>query len=127
MSLALLFGSPADLAIIFVLALLIFGPAKLPELGKQLGQAMKEIRKITDEFSGAATSIKSEIEPAFKSAVYDSPKQTVPEVLAPAETVAPTVPVEGAVAKNESLPTVSTGGLRISSLPPASAPADRGE
>ena len=120
--------SPGDLAIIFVLALLIFGPNKLPELGKQLGQAMKEIRKITDEFSGVASSIRSEVEPVFKTSVYDSPKQIVPEVLAPAETVAETVPVTTGVAKQDERPAVSTGGLRISSLPPSvSGSADKGD
>jgi len=122
------FGSPADLAIIFVLVLLIFGPNKLPELGKQLGQAMKEIRKITDEFSGAAASIRSEVEPVFKTNLLDTTRRTVPEVLAPAETVEETVPVDASVVKHESPETIPTGGLRISSLPPSlSGSEDKGE
>lgn len=128
MPLAFGFGSPADLAIIFVLVLLIFGPNKLPELGKQLGQAMKEIRKITDEFSGAAASIRSEVEPVFKTNLLDAPRRTVPEVLAPAETVGETVPVDALTIKDESPETIPTGGLRISSLPPTlSGSEDKGE
>ena len=38
------FGSPADIAIILVVALIIFGPKKLPEVGKQLGQALREMK-----------------------------------------------------------------------------------
>jgi sec-independent protein translocase protein TatA len=34
---------------IFVLALLIFGPKKLPELGKQLGKAITEFRRASTE------------------------------------------------------------------------------
>ena len=34
---------------IFVLALLLFGPKKLPELGKTLGKAMAEFRKASSE------------------------------------------------------------------------------
>jgi sec-independent protein translocase protein TatA len=34
---------------IFVLALLIFGPKKLPELGKQLGKAITEFRRASNE------------------------------------------------------------------------------
>ena len=39
-----------ELAVIGVLALLIFGPDKLPELGRRLGRAMREFRRASDEF-----------------------------------------------------------------------------
>lgn len=39
-----------ELLIVMVLALLIFGPEKLPELGKRLGRAMREFRRASDEF-----------------------------------------------------------------------------
>ena len=65
--LPLAFGaSPPDIAIILVLALFIFGPKKLPEIGKQIGQAMREMRKITDELTGAAHSVHSEVESVYK-------------------------------------------------------------
>ena len=65
--LPLAFGaSPPDIAIILVLALVIFGPKKLPEIGKQIGQAMREMRKITDELTGAAHSVHSEVESVYK-------------------------------------------------------------
>src|SRR5688500_19485869 len=35
--------------VIFVLALLIFGPKKLPELGKTIGKAMTEFRRASSE------------------------------------------------------------------------------
>ena len=59
-------GSPADIAIILVLALIVFGPKKLPEIGKQLGQALREMRKITDELTGAVHSVSSEVESVYK-------------------------------------------------------------
>lgn len=63
----LAFGaSPPDIAIILVLALIIFGPKKLPEIGKQLGQAMRELRKVTDELTGAVHSVHSEVESVYK-------------------------------------------------------------
>ena len=65
--LPLAFGfSPPDIAIILVLALIVFGPKKLPEVGKQLGQALKEMRKITDELTGAVHSVNSEVESVYK-------------------------------------------------------------
>jgi sec-independent protein translocase protein TatA len=38
-----------EIAFIFVLALLIFGPKKLPEIGRTLGRGMSEFRKATNE------------------------------------------------------------------------------
>lgn len=34
-----------ELMIILTIALLVFGPRKLPELGKSIGQAIKEFKK----------------------------------------------------------------------------------
>lgn len=38
-----------EIIIIFVLALIIFGPRKLPELGKSLGRSLAEFRKASNE------------------------------------------------------------------------------
>jgi sec-independent protein translocase protein TatA len=38
-----------ELLIILTIALLIFGPKKLPEIGKSIGKAIREFRKTTDE------------------------------------------------------------------------------
>jgi len=65
--LPLAFGfSPPDIGIILVLALIVFGPKKLPEVGKQIGQAMRELRKVTDELTGAVHSVHSEVESVYK-------------------------------------------------------------
>ena len=34
-----------ELVVIFVIALLVFGPKKLPELGKSLGKGLREFKK----------------------------------------------------------------------------------
>jgi TatA/E family protein of Tat protein translocase len=39
-----------EMLIIGVLALLVFGPSKLPELGRMVGRAMREFRRASDEF-----------------------------------------------------------------------------
>lgn len=36
-----------ELLLILVVALVVFGPSKLPELGKSLGNAIREFRKAT--------------------------------------------------------------------------------
>jgi TatA/E family protein of Tat protein translocase len=39
-----------EMLIIGVIALLVFGPSKLPELGRMMGRAMREFRRASDEF-----------------------------------------------------------------------------
>jgi sec-independent protein translocase protein TatA len=41
--------SPQELILILVVALLVVGPRKLPELGRSLGKGLREIRKAQDE------------------------------------------------------------------------------
>ena len=36
---------PMHLLVIFVIAVLVFGPKKLPELGKALGESIREFKK----------------------------------------------------------------------------------
>lgn len=38
---------PMEIAIVLILALLVFGPKRLPQAGRSLGQAMRELRKAT--------------------------------------------------------------------------------
>jgi len=38
-----------ELLIILAIALLIFGPKKLPEVGKSIGRAVREFRRTSDE------------------------------------------------------------------------------
>ena len=41
-------GMP-ELIVIFVIALIVFGPRKLPELGRSLGRSIAEFKKATHE------------------------------------------------------------------------------
>jgi len=50
---------PMHLLIIFVIALLIFGPKRLPELGKGLGDG---IRALKDSMSGNSSEAKKNTE-----------------------------------------------------------------
>jgi sec-independent protein translocase protein TatA len=43
---------PAELMIIFILALLVLGPKKLPEVSRQLGKGIREFRRVSDEVRG---------------------------------------------------------------------------
>jgi Tat protein translocase TatB subunit len=51
-------GGP-ELFLIFVVALIVFGPRKLPEIGKSLGRMMAEFRRASNDFR---STIESEVE-----------------------------------------------------------------
>jgi Tat protein translocase TatB subunit len=48
-----------ELVLVFLVALLVFGPKRLPELGRSLGKFMLEIRK-------GVTEVKTQMESEFK-------------------------------------------------------------
>jgi sec-independent protein translocase protein TatA len=52
---------PGHLIVILVIVLLIFGPGKLPELGKAMGDGLRELKKATggEEHKDAATTAAS--------------------------------------------------------------------
>lgn len=40
---------PGELILVLIIALVIFGPAKLPELGQSMGQAINEFKKASSD------------------------------------------------------------------------------
>lgn len=51
-----------EMLAIFVIALLLFGPKKLPELGRMLGKAVREFRRAKNELKSTFESHLSELE-----------------------------------------------------------------
>jgi sec-independent protein translocase protein TatA len=61
---------PMHLLVIFAIALLVFGPKKLPELGKGLGEgirALKDGMKDKDKDSDSKVETKPEVKPENKA------------------------------------------------------------
>lgn len=48
---------PVELILILIIALVIFGPSKLPQIGRSLGQAIQEFRKGTSNASNELNSL----------------------------------------------------------------------
>ncbi len=51
-----------EMLFIFVVALIIFGPKKLPEIGRQIGKAMAEFKRASNEFKYQLESEMRQIE-----------------------------------------------------------------
>ena len=101
-------GMP-ELIIILVIALIIFGPRKLPELGRSLGKSIGEFKKASNELRSTLeeeirieeqrdqrTAIKAEQDSAVAAASSAPPSATPPPVTAPPQ-VTPAPPVEETV------------------------------
>jgi len=60
----------SETVFLFVLALVIFGPKKLPEIARQLGKYMAEFRRASNEF-------KAQIEQEIRHIEFEERKQTI--------------------------------------------------
>jgi TatA/E family protein of Tat protein translocase len=85
-----------EMIFIFLLALLVFGPKKLPEVGRQIGKALAEFKRASNEFkSQLETEIRNlELEEAAKKV------DPTPTILPPERSIAmgtsASVPAESA-------------------------------
>jgi sec-independent protein translocase protein TatA len=48
---------PAEILVVLVLALIVFGPKKLPEVGRQIGGALRELRKMQASVEAEVRSV----------------------------------------------------------------------
>lgn len=62
---------PAHLILILVIALIVFGPGKLPEIGKSLGKTVQEFKR---SMNSSFESVQEEVKPATQE---QSPVQLV--------------------------------------------------
>ena len=86
-------GMP-ELIIIFVIALIIFGPRKLPELGKSLGKSIAEFKKASNELK---STLEEEIRLEEQRSTLDEKK--VQSVTAPPVNPTPIVDEHAAARK----------------------------
>jgi TatA/E family protein of Tat protein translocase len=78
-----------ELIIIFTIALIIFGPRKLPELGKSLGKSLAEFKRASNE-------LKSTLDEEIRSEERRSAeRQEPPRVAASMEPIQGNAPMHG--------------------------------
>ena len=82
-----------ELLFIFILALLVFGPRKLPEIGRTIGRAMGELRRATADLKGsldADLALEEDAESRHRKAASSAPSTSpapAPAVASASETV----------------------------------------
>jgi TatA/E family protein of Tat protein translocase len=94
-----------EILVLMVIALLVFGPDKLPDLGRRLGRAMREFRRASDEFR---STIETNLQIHEESILPPSAPVTPSSEPGAAETAVPGSP-----------------SLDEATAPPAGEPGDR--
>lgn len=85
---------PLEVLVIFIVALLVFGPNKLPELARQVGKGLAEFRKVQHHLKG-------ELDDAIHSVMDDDTPKVAPKG-APAEAPPPVLDAGSAVEAPEA-------------------------
>ena len=81
----------ADTAVLFVLALLLFGPKKLPGIARQVGKALNEFKRASNEFKAQIEAEISQLEIQERQKKAEEERKALPAAVQPA------APPEGSV------------------------------
>ncbi len=81
-----------EILLILVVALIVFGPKRLPEIGRTLGKTLGEFRKATDDLKN---TIEREVQ-------LEELKQIAPTMVKPAESVSRNEPLDPASPAEDS-------------------------
>ena len=80
---------PAEILVILVVALLVFGPNKMPEIAKQVGKGFREFRRVQQHLKSELRDVVSEFDAATAPAAVE--QQAVP--MLPPKDDAPADPI----------------------------------
>lgn len=123
------FGFSGEMIFIFFLALILFGPKKLPAIGRTIGRFMNEFRRASNEF-------RSQIESEINSLDSALPKQQIlPPMQAPLGSLASRIfnppsaeklaAVQEEAAEAERLKAVESVARKAAESVPEPAPAPK--
>jgi sec-independent protein translocase protein TatB len=116
-----MFGFSGEMMFLFFLALILFGPKKMPEIGRQVARFLNEFRRASNEFR---SQIESEINSLDSSG---NPRQQIlPPIQAPLGSLASRIFNPPSAAKLEAVETAPAEPATVESVPvPESAPAPK--
>lgn len=94
---------PAEILVILLVALLVFGPKRLPEVGRQVGRGMRELRKLQETVTGEINEVLHGVENA------DGTDSNRPEIGRVAALDADSAPASTLQASDAALPSLPSG------------------
>jgi TatA/E family protein of Tat protein translocase len=107
--------SPVHLIIILIIALIVIGPGKLPEVGAALGKSIKEFRKAASDIT-ESTHVDAAPAPVATAATV-APAAVM--AAAPAPLVAPAAPLAAAVPLSAAPEAIGAAPAPIVAAPPS--------
>jgi sec-independent protein translocase protein TatA len=69
---------PAEILVILVVALLVFGPNKMPEIAKQVGKGFREFRRVQQHLKSELRDVVAEFDSPTTSGTPSVEQQAVP-------------------------------------------------
>src|SRR6478736_6418529 len=97
---------PAEILVILLVALLVFGPKRLPEIGRQVGRGLHELKKFQD-------TVKGELDGVLNLTDHEAPVAATPENSTQLAANDPT----------RALPAATAGAVAVPSGPASHAPS----
>ncbi len=67
---------PAEILVVLVVALVVLGPARLPEAARTVGKAVNELRRATSGLQSEVRDAFSEAPPVYPTSRLDEPAPT---------------------------------------------------
>jgi Sec-independent protein translocase protein TatA len=119
-----MFGVSGEMIFLFLLVLILFGPKKMPEIGRQVARLLNEFRRASNEFRSQIESEVNSLDMSGRGS--NSRQQILPPLQAPLGSLASRIfnppsaetrePAENSLAEN---PGAAETGLAPSSVPQA--------
>jgi len=123
---------PAEILVILVIALLVFGPNKMPDIARQVGKGMRELKRMQEHLGTELRDVVSEFDGPTDAAPTTSgggdPVPMLPpkDEPTPAADVAPAVAVDEDPAAAPAAPAPSAA-REATEHPPSPAVPERGQ
>jgi sec-independent protein translocase protein TatA len=117
---------PAEILVILVIALLVFGPDKMPDIARQVGRGFREFRRVQDHLKAELRDVVSEFDSEDLSKETGTPVPAatgdpVPSLSPFASTDTPTDPPAGVITDPPApeAPSPAAAPPPAAALPPA--------
>jgi Tat protein translocase TatB subunit len=108
----------SEMLFIFLLALIIFGPKKLPEIGRQIGKALAEFKRASNDFKA---QLEAEMRQIEIEQVLQKEKESLQQAILPPEGTV----INGSIPAESGLQPAGVPSERIPELSAASAESNQ--